>query len=31
MGESCRYWKAADGRLHVPKRALASVIHVNRF
>ena len=31
MGESCRYWKAADGRLHVPKRALASVIHFNRF
>jgi len=31
MGESCRYWKDADGRLHVPKRALASVIHVNRF
>jgi nitroreductase len=31
MGESCRYWKDADGRLHVPKRALASVIHINRF
>ena len=31
MGESCRYWKDADGRLHVPKRALASVIHLNRF
>jgi nitroreductase len=31
MGESCRYWKDADGRLHVPKRALASVIHFNRF
>jgi nitroreductase len=31
MGESCRYWKDADGRLHVPKRALASVLHVNRF
>jgi nitroreductase len=31
MGESCRYWKAADGRLHVPKRALGSVIHFNRF
>jgi nitroreductase len=31
MGESCRYWKAADGRLHVPKRAVASVIHFNRF
>ena len=31
MGESCRYWKDAEGRLHVPKRALASVIHFNRF
>lgn len=31
MGESCRYWKDADGRLHVPKRALPSVIHFNRF
>jgi nitroreductase len=31
MGESCRYWKDADGRLHVPKRARASVIHFNRF
>jgi nitroreductase len=31
MGESCRYWKDAAGRLHVPKRALASVLHVNRF
>lgn len=31
MGESCRYWKDADGRLHVPKRAVASVIHFNRF
>jgi len=31
MGESCRYWKDADGRLHVPKRALASILHVNRF
>lgn len=31
MGESCRYWKDAEGRLHVPKRAVASVIHFNRF
>jgi nitroreductase len=31
MGESCRYWKDADGRLHVPKRPLASVIHFNQF
>jgi len=31
MGESCRYWKDAAGRLHVPKRALAAVLHRNRF
>ena len=31
MEESCRYWKDADGRLHVPKRALATVLHRNRF
>jgi len=31
MGESCRYWKDAEGRLHVPKRALGTVIHLNRF
>ncbi|MBE0711039.1 MAG: nitroreductase family protein [Candidatus Aminicenantes bacterium] len=31
MGESCRYWKDADGRLHVPKRPLSTVIHFNRF
>lgn len=31
MGESCRYWKDADGRLHVPKRALSTVLHFNRF
>jgi len=31
MGESCRYWKDAEGRLHVPKRALDKVIHFNRF
>ncbi|MBE3110594.1 MAG: nitroreductase family protein [Acidobacteria bacterium] len=31
MGESCRYWKDADGRLHVPKRALSTVLHLNRF
>jgi nitroreductase len=31
MEESCRYWKDAGGRLHVPKRALASVVHFNRF
>jgi nitroreductase len=31
MGESFRYWKDAAGRLHVPKRPLASVAHFNRF
>lgn len=31
LGDSCRYWKDAEGRLHVPKRALASVLHLNRF
>ena len=31
MGESCRYWKDADGRFHVPKRALSTVLHLNRF
>ena len=31
MGESCKYWKDAGGRLHVPKRALATVLHVNTF
>ena len=31
MGESCRYWKDAAGRLHVPKRALSTVLHLNRF
>jgi nitroreductase len=31
IGESCRYWKDEAGRLHVPKRALAAILHVNRF
>ncbi len=31
MGESCRYWKDAQGRLHVPKRPAAAVAHFNRF
>jgi nitroreductase len=31
MGDSCRYWKDAEGRLHVPKRARASVVHFNKF
>ena len=31
MGESCRYWKDGEGRLHVPKRALSTVVHFDRF
>ena len=31
MGESVRYWKDDKGRLHVPKRTLASVTHLNKF
>jgi nitroreductase len=31
MGDSCRYWKDAEGRLHVPKRARATVVHFNKF
>jgi len=31
MGDSCRYWKDEKGRLHVPKRALSSVLHMNKF
>ena len=31
MGESCRYWKDAEGRLHVPKRPLAAVWHRNTW
>jgi len=30
-GGSIRYWKDAEGRLHVPKRERASVVHVNRY
>ncbi len=31
MGDSVRYWKDAEGRLHVPKRPLSSVAHVNKY
>jgi nitroreductase len=31
MGDSVRYWKDETGRLHVPKRPLASVAHFNKF
>jgi len=31
LEDSQKYWKDAAGRLHVPKRTLASVLHLNRF
>jgi len=31
MGDSCKYWKDEAGRLHVPKRALKTVLHVNKY
>ena len=31
MADSCRYWKDEAGRLHVPKRPLARVLHWNVF
>jgi nitroreductase len=31
LKESQKYWKDAEGRLHVPKRTLRSVLHINRF
>lgn len=27
----CKYWKDAQGRLHVPKREIKSVTHCNKF
>jgi nitroreductase len=29
--DTCRYWKDADGILHVPKRKRAGVLHINGF
>jgi nitroreductase len=29
--ESIRYWKDEQGRLHVPKRKLADILHINRY
>jgi nitroreductase len=29
--DSCRYWKDADGTLHVPKRKREAVLHINGF
>jgi nitroreductase len=31
LTDSVRYWKDGEGRLHVPKRRLAEVLHINRF
>jgi len=31
LKDSQKYWKDGQGRLHVPKRTLRSVLHVNRF
>jgi nitroreductase len=31
MKDSVEYWKDDQGRLHVPKRRLQEVIHLNRF
>ncbi len=31
LKKSCRYWKDRDCRLHVPKRDMNSIIHVNKF
>jgi len=31
MTDSCRYWKDAEGRLHVPKRPLRDIFHENGF
>jgi len=31
LTDSGQYWKDADGRLHVPKRKLETVVHLNRF
>ncbi len=31
LKDSCRYWKDADGTLHVPKRKLKDIIHYGKF
>ncbi len=31
LTDSQKYWKDGEGRLHVPKRTLRSVLHINRF
>lgn len=31
LKDSPRYWKDSEGRLHVPKRTLVSVVHFDKF
>ncbi|MCJ7586979.1 MAG: nitroreductase family protein [Candidatus Aminicenantes bacterium] len=31
LKDSAKYWKDDEGRLHVPKRPLARVLHLNKF
>jgi nitroreductase len=31
LKDSQKYWKDGEGRLHVPKRTLGSVLHIDRF
>ncbi len=31
MADSPKYWKDAEGRLHVPKRSLEAVLSINRY
>jgi nitroreductase len=31
LGDSVRYWKDEAGRLHVPKRGTAAVVHFDTF
>ncbi len=31
LGDSCKYWKDTNHRLHVPKRDINSIMHINKF
>jgi len=31
MDGSIKYYKDSEGRLHVPKRKLEDIIHINKF
>ncbi len=31
MRDSIKYWKDENGVLHVPKRRLKDILHINRF